>query len=235
MGIKSSRASSSARAIKHPSVGVITPVRIYRDILVEALSRKLGVPAVDLLDGSQESIDCLSRNPPAVVIVDTLPGLLAELVHKIQRRSRTSRVVAIALEEDDGRVVALAEAGVVGFVRIGAPLNELISAVRHALSGELQCSPRVAAALAHRVCFLAERHVGSSNETDLTAREGQVLDLIDQRLSNKEIATRLSIEVPTVKNHVHNILEKLAVHRRADAAARFGARAPEFVTEGGRI
>jgi DNA-binding NarL/FixJ family response regulator len=57
----------------------------------------------------------------------------------------------------------------------------------------------------------------------LTSRELEVVDLIDRGLSNKEIASRLSIEVPTVKNHVHNILEKLGVHRRADAAARMRA------------
>jgi DNA-binding NarL/FixJ family response regulator len=57
----------------------------------------------------------------------------------------------------------------------------------------------------------------------LTSRELQVIRLIDQGLSNKEIASRLSIEVTTVKHHVHNILEKLSVHRRGEAAARVRA------------
>jgi len=195
-------------------------------MLVAALSRKLGVVAMDLLDGGRGSIECLSRISPTVVIVDATPDLLPELVRRIQRRSRVSRVVAVALEENDGRVVALAEAGVAGFVPRGASLDELISTVRHALNDELQCSPRIAAALARRVCLLAVRHIDSSAKEKLTAREDQVLGLIDQGLSNKEIATRLSIEVPTVKNHVHRILEKLAVHRRGDAAARAAGRPP---------
>jgi DNA-binding NarL/FixJ family response regulator len=53
----------------------------------------------------------------------------------------------------------------------------------------------------------------------LTPREAQIVELIDTGLSNKEIAARLSIRVPTVKNHVHNILEKLRVNHRAEAAA----------------
>jgi two-component system, NarL family, nitrate/nitrite response regulator NarL len=57
-------------------------------------------------------------------------------------------------------------------------------------------------------------------EQNLTARELEVLRLIEEGRSNKEIATALSIELPTVKNHVHRILEKLHVHRRSEAAAR---------------
>jgi DNA-binding NarL/FixJ family response regulator len=58
----------------------------------------------------------------------------------------------------------------------------------------------------------------------LTVRESEIVRLIDQGLSNKEIAVRLGIEVATVKNHVHNLLEKLRVHRRAEAAAHLRAR-----------
>ena len=59
-----------------------------------------------------------------------------------------------------------------------------------------------------------------TDDADLTRRERQIVGLIDQGLSNKEIASRLCIELPTVKNHVHNILEKLHVRRRGEAVAR---------------
>jgi DNA-binding NarL/FixJ family response regulator len=89
--------------------------------------------------------------------------------------------------------------------------------------GEFLCSPGTAATLLRRVAALAaERHT-ADNGARLTPREQQVVRLIDEGLSNKEIARRLSIEVRTVKNHVHSILEKLQVRRRGEAAARMRA------------
>src|SRR5436853_2470 len=76
--------------------------------------------------------------------------------------------------------------------------------------GEAVCSPRVAARLLRRVAALAAGSVGPLR-THLTGRECEVVRLIDDGLSNKEIARGLGIEVATVKNHVHNILEKLQV------------------------
>ena len=69
-----------------------------------------------------------------------------------------------------------------------------------------------------RVAFLASKGY-QPNFADLTSRELEVVELIEQGLSNKEIAARLSIAVTTVKNHVHSILEKLKVHRRGEAAS----------------
>src|SRR5881296_1366294 len=82
------------------------------------------------------------------------------------------------------------------------------------------CSPRVAACLLRRVAALAAGHGGDLPRAQLTNREREIVRLIDNGLSNKEIARALGIEVATVKNHVHNILEKLQVHRRGEAAAR---------------
>jgi two-component system, NarL family, nitrate/nitrite response regulator NarL len=84
------------------------------------------------------------------------------------------------------------------------------------------------AALLRRVVSVAHvqaGHAGSDPTASLTAREREIVHLIDEGLSNKEIATRLQIELPTVKNHVHHVLDKLAVSRRADAAALVRERA----------
>jgi DNA-binding NarL/FixJ family response regulator len=86
------------------------------------------------------------------------------------------------------------------------------------------CSPRLAATLLRRVAVLAADRAQPRVEARLTARELEIVELIDEGLSNKEIASRLCIEVPTVKNHVHNILEKLDVRGRAEAAARVRPR-----------
>jgi DNA-binding NarL/FixJ family response regulator len=85
----------------------------------------------------------------------------------------------------------------------------------------------VAAVLLRRVATLAAEREGDP-AASLTIREREILDLIDEGLSNKQIAQRLCIEVPTVKNHVHNLLEKLGVQSRHEAAALVRGRPRAF-------
>ncbi|MET9272066.1 LuxR C-terminal-related transcriptional regulator [Kribbella sp. NPDC003557] len=80
------------------------------------------------------------------------------------------------------------------------------------------------AALLRRIGSAAGQAAEQSGSTQLTTRERQILDLIDDGLSNKEIAGRLCIEISTVKNHVHNILAKLGARRRTEAAAKARTR-----------
>src|SRR5439155_827652 len=101
-----------------------------------------------------------------------------------------------------------------------ASIDDLVTVIESVARGEAICSPRVAAGLLRRVAALAAGHGGDLPRAQLTNREREIVRLIDNGLSNKEIARALGIEVATVKNHVHNILEKLQVHRRGEAAAR---------------
>jgi DNA-binding NarL/FixJ family response regulator len=98
-------------------------------------------------------------------------------------------------------------------------VHDLVDAVERAARGELQCSPQVAGTLIRRLAWRAAAGA-TLIPSPLTARESEIVRLIDEGLSNKEIAVRLGIEVATVKNHVHNLLEKLRVRRRSEAAAR---------------
>ena len=82
------------------------------------------------------------------------------------------------------------------------------------------CSPRVAATLLRRVTALAAGDRSREEDVRLTARELEILELLERGMSNKDIARHLGIEVATAKNHVHNILGKLQVHGRGQAAAR---------------
>jgi DNA-binding NarL/FixJ family response regulator len=106
-------------------------------------------------------------------------------------------------------------------------VTELGETVACVMRGELPCTPRLAATLFQRLALHAS-HRQDDGALGLTAREREILTLIDGGLSNKEIAHRLNIEVATVKNHVHRILDKLHVKRRGEAAARIrGARSAE--------
>lgn len=112
------------------------------------------------------------------------------------------------------RFWACAHAGVDGFCERGASLDGLVAAIVGASRGELEVTPRVAAALFRRV-RRPDDAKPSIQSPGLTEREADVYELL--RLTNKEIASRLGLSVSTVKNHVHSLLTKLGVHRRSDA------------------
>lgn len=153
-----------------------------------------------------------------VVVLDAShEGALASL--RAATASAGAPVVVIGVSGDEEQILAYAEAGVIGFVEREATLEELVRAIEHAARGDAWCSPRVTAAVLQRLAALAGRGAATV-EPSLTSRERQIVQLIAEGLSNKEIARRLYIELATVKNHVHNILEKLQVNRRDEAVAR---------------
>jgi DNA-binding NarL/FixJ family response regulator len=150
-----------------------------------------------------------------------------DIARRLGRMPGAPPVVAIGLDDSDAEMLACAEAGAVGYVTREGTLEELVAVIQSAAKGELVCSPRVSGALARRVAALSAEVAPGSASRRLSRREREIAALIGDDLSNKEIASRLSIEVATVKNHVHNMLDKLNVHRRSDAAsaARLLARA----------
>lgn len=196
---------------------LIADVRLYRDGLAALIAAdgRLEVSATSSTHG--EVIDSAAAD---VVVVDTAAQGAAEATRRIARTAELP-IVAIGVPEGDEHVVAFAEAGVIGFVERNATLDELVEGVQSAARGQASCPPRIATTLLNRLSALAGHHARPpATTTNLTRRERQIVQLIAEGLSNKEIAQRLSIEVATVKNHVHNILEKLQVNRRGDAAAR---------------
>src|SRR5438552_2842300 len=119
------------------------------------------------------------------------------------------RRVAVAIRDDEASVLQWAEAGIDGFVTrasSGAGVAQMIEGV---CCGDLRCTPRMAAHLLGRIRELAADRTPIQFQNPLTIRERDVARLIEQGLSNKEIASRLFIALPTVKNHIHRIFEKL--------------------------
>jgi two-component system, NarL family, nitrate/nitrite response regulator NarL len=136
------------------------------------------------------------------------------------RRRLGARLVALGIPETERDVVRYAEAGVSTYLAREGSLDELGGIVTDAARGEVVSPPRIVGALVERIATLS----GISREiATLTPRERQVLRLLDEGLSNKEIAGHLCIEAATVKNHVHRILKKLNVSTRGAAAAALAA------------
>ena len=125
-------------------------------------------------------------------------------------------------------MIAFAEAGVAAYVTLDDPLDTLLRAIRDVALGDATFSPRIAGMVLRRVASLAtERERSSRRVVHLTRREVEILELVGEGLTNKEIAAALSIELPTVKNHVHHILEKLGAGSRARAIALTAGAQPE--------
>jgi DNA-binding NarL/FixJ family response regulator len=147
------------------------------------------------------------------------------MIRAVAEQAPATRVVVLGLPAGDQALLDCAEAGAAGYVSRDASLADLKAALQSAVLGELRCTPRDAAALLRRVALLAAQRSGPApTGAALTQREVEIAGLIDGGLSNKEIARRLGIEVSTVKNHVHNILEKLQVHRRGEAVSQLRPR-----------
>jgi two-component system, NarL family, nitrate/nitrite response regulator NarL len=206
-------------------VFVLVAVRLYRDGIVDALRRdprfRVVGSAASLRTAREELEGLLSAPHVALLDLDLPDGYGA--ARGIREAWPTIAIVALAVREADEDVVSWAEAGVSGLVSRNASLAELLNAIDAAVDHELICSPAVAGALLRRVAALSSElplHEGPP----LTRRERQIVRLIGDGLSNKEIAGALQIELATVKNHVHNILEKLSVGNRTEAVTVARAR-----------
>jgi len=135
--------------------------------------------------------------PTSFDIAKLLPG-----------RVPTIKIIAFAVKETEQDVVACAVAGFAGYVPHDGSEADLMAAIDHAMCGELHCSPRVAGLLFRHLTVVSAPHPSLVDPTTLTQRERQVLALLAQGMSNKEIAREAQISSATVKNHVHNILKK---------------------------
>jgi two-component system, NarL family, nitrate/nitrite response regulator NarL len=215
------------------TIFIVAEVRLHRDGLAGLLAGERRAKVVGGGAGSDQLLARIDVLKPNVVTLDvTAPDSLAT-ARAIGVAVPSTKLVAFGLGDGEEIVLRCAEAGVVGFVPKEATADQLVEALESAMRGEVSCSPRMAATLLRRVATLAADQAAPLPEHRLTARELEIIELIDEGLTNKEIAARLTIEVATVKNHVHNILEKLEVRGRAEAAARVRIRGRELSKRNG--
>jgi DNA-binding NarL/FixJ family response regulator len=128
-------------------------------------------------------------------------------------------LVALGLNEQRQEVIRCGRAGFVGYVARDASVDVLCDVLHDVIQGRLACPAEISCGLL-KALFRREQHDKTSTDVVLTQRESDVLQLIGDGQSNKEIARELSLSVATVKHHVHNILEKLHIHGRAAAMRR---------------
>jgi len=196
-------------------VVISATVRLYRESLAEVLARADGIDVVGSAARPEATIELVRALTPDVLVLDADIGVA--LVRTVHDAAPATRVVVLGIAAADGDVLSWAEAGIAGYVTRDESLDDLFGALRAAAAGDLVCSPQVAGLLLRRVRGLAA--ASAPPTLVLTGRETEIGRLLEQGLSNKEIAQTLHIELTTVKNHVHQILRKLGASRRGEAAA----------------
>jgi two-component system nitrate/nitrite response regulator NarL len=207
-------------APKTTGVFILSDVRLHRDGLAGSLSRCDEIDVVGVAAPSEIARSQLIKSNIAVLLLDATIERGLEIVKDLKAAAPRIRIVVVAVNEQERVLLAYAEAGVAGYVTQDGSIDDVIEAVRRCLRDEIPCTPRLTALLFHRVSELSGTVRAADELPLLTQRERDVATLVADGLSNKEIARALRISFATVKNHIHNILEKLRVGRRGEAAAR---------------
>jgi DNA-binding NarL/FixJ family response regulator len=194
---------------------VISEICFFREGIVAALEN---APEIDAVTGAEHAPRPDDEDAPApdVVVIDLATTQSLSVIAAVRRAAPDARIVALGADREE-QALACARASVRGFVTRDQSLDELVSTVVEVAHGRELCPPSVGVLLLRVMGGDAGPDRGRGNA--LTARELDVLKLLERGMSNKEIAATLVIEPGTAKNHVQNVLRKLNVHRRGQAAA----------------
>jgi DNA-binding NarL/FixJ family response regulator len=211
-------------------VVIVDDGRLDRECLAANLSDR-GVSAGVAWD-LPSLLNEMDRAAPAVILLNIgTPDSNTLLQLGIDLNGGTRVIVYGLTTERESEIVSCAESGVAGLHLRTESFNHLVALIRSAGDGQAQCSPEVSAILMRRVyAFAAQANPDASTDA-LTPREIEILELIGQGLTNQQIASRLSLTLHTVKNHVHNLLSKLGVASRSEAVSVF--RASKYANPGG--
>jgi DNA-binding NarL/FixJ family response regulator len=194
--------------------------------IVAKLSRCLAdVPSLSVVGDSADTATALEVSEdlqPDVVLIDIGMAHGPPLARQIRQNMAGARVIALAVSDASTDAMSWAGAGVVGYITRDQAIEDLVTTVERAARGEVVCPHRVVASLLDGLAAQARDDAPWRDDRleRLSAREAEILTLIEAGMSNKEMARKLSISLSTVKNHVHSVLRKLEVPHRFDAARR---------------
>ena len=194
---------------------------LFRMGLSSLLSAETDIEVVAQASGGRSGVRLAHELRPDVVLMDLqMPDVEGhEATRQIVERDPSTRVVVLTVLSDEADVIAALEAGACGFLTKHTPIDDVIVAVRAAAQGAAWLSPRAAEAVLTRLRLTSEdRESNLEPFVELSARELDVLRLIARGLENSQIAEILNISPRTAKNHVSNILAKLALPSRVEAA-----------------
>jgi DNA-binding NarL/FixJ family response regulator len=202
------------------TVAIIDDNRLVREALAAMLGR---LPDVSVVAAGIADPAFMDAAKPDVVLLDV--GLRDEdslgVAAAITKHTPRARIIVMDLIPMNEDIVQFVNVGVSGFVLKDATFDEFVATIRTVAEGGKVLPPRMTESLFSQIAMAADsrNHEQVLDDVRMTRREREVIELIGEGLSNKEIAQRLNIASHTVKSHVRNVMEKLALHTRLQIAA----------------
>jgi DNA-binding NarL/FixJ family response regulator len=216
-----------SRIVKTPGPGSKRPIEVwmiednhaFRNTVSRLLNQTEEIRCTQAFPACEDALACLNRGATLdVLLLDVeLSGMNGiEGLRKIKAISPAVRVVMLTVFEDHERVFRAICAGASGYLLKASPFDRIVESVHQVMAGGSPMSPRVATS----VLEMFTRMAGPKTDFGLTEREREVLELMKEGLTKKEIAGRLELSFHTVDDYLRNIYAKLHVHSQAGAVAK---------------
>ncbi len=202
------------------SVALVEDDERIRRSLAAILRREKDIECVGSFANAEEALGKLPELQPRVILMDVnLPGIDGvECVRRLHGKLRSTQILMLTVHEDSDAIFNSISAGAKGYLLKPPRAAELVAAVRDVISGG---SP-MSSIIARKVVQSFARGPAPSGETDrLSPRETEILELLAKGLAYKEIAAGLGVSYSTVHTHIERIYDKLHVHSRTHAVAKF--------------
>ena len=218
---------ASQRGKQNPEAGddlrvlLVDDHDLFRTGLRNLLEEQGGLSVLGEAANGAEAVQLVSESAPDVVVMDlNMPGMSGvEATRQISTLAPLTRVVVLTISDQDSDVMDAILAGACGYLLKDASIQELIRGIRSAAVGESLISPHIATkVLQHVRATTTDTARAATIRSELSEREIEVLKLIANGKDNAEIARELVISPKTVKNHISNILMKLQIENRIQAA-----------------
>jgi DNA-binding NarL/FixJ family response regulator len=195
---------------------------VFRDGLAGLLATLADVEIAGTAGTAEEALAAVRACAPDIVLMDiNLPGASGvEATRGVLAAAPATAVLVVSMVDDDDSVFAALAAGARGYVLKGASATEITAALRTVAAGGAVFGAGIASRLLAKAPLPMSGPAASSGQSNLTARERDVLDLLADGASNKQIARSLGLSLKTVQNHVSRILDKLQAADRTQAALR---------------
>lgn len=195
---------------------------MMREALLTALAEEPDMEVVGEASNGIEAIDLAKDCSPDVILMDLLmPGMDGlEAIGRIVEANRQAKILVVTSLEDEDKVLAAVQAGALGYFPKTAPRLYLLEAIRKVADGVPYLPSDIMLKLFKSVRGIKVPSSGrSAVDEPLTSRQGEILALLGEGRSDREIAKTLHLEETTVRSHVHSILQRLGVENRAQAVA----------------
>ena len=201
---------------------VIEDNRVLRDGITTMLNEQVDMHVTATIGSGNNVLLKASQTKPHVILMDVGMKDFKELsvVESVRKNMPEAKVIGMGFIPSQSDIVEFVEAGASGFILKDATVKEFLGTIRSVSQGVKVLPPLLTGSLFSHVIELAlkKRKGKLINAVRMTKREREIIVLIADGLSNKEIAQQLNIATHTVKSHVHNIMEKLALHTRLQIA-----------------